>query len=200
MNLRILIIEDEPPIARNLAQMIQAKNHTLVGIAYNQLQAQDKLAQGNTDLVLLDINLSGHMEGIDIGRLLHDKYKIPFIYITSYADDDTLDAASLTHPAGYIVKPFEESDVYANIKIAWQNAKIGTGSSASHKEINAKILDALTKTEFKILQDLISGMTYAKVATVNHISINTVNSHVKNIYAKLGVNSRIEALQFCAGI
>ncbi len=197
MSIRILIVEDEPAIARNLALMIQAKDHTLVGIAYNQMQAQDKLAQGSTDLVLLDINLSGHMEGIEIGKLLHAHYGIPFIYITSYADEDTLEVAKLTQPSGYIVKPFEEADVYASIKIAWHNAKVQGRSSLSFEEINRRIMDALTKTEYKILQDLITGMPYAKVARENHISINTVNSHVKKIYAKLGVNSRIEALQFC---
>lgn len=197
MSIRILIVEDEPAIARNLALMIQAKNYKLAGIAYDHIQALDKLAQGTTDLVILDINLSGHMEGIEIGNMLNDHYKIPFIYLTSYADDVTLKAAKLTHPSGYIVKPFEETQVYASIQIAWHNASLRDNSTIDLEKINNRIACALTRTEFKILQDLITGMPYAQIATKNHISINTVNSHVKKIYAKLEVNSRIEALKFC---
>lgn len=197
MSIRILIVEDEPAIARNLAMMLQAKDYKIIGIAYNLLEAQDKLAQGETDLALLDINLGANLDGIEIGKLLHQKYHIPFIYITSYADDQVLAAAKITQPAGYIVKPFEERDVYAAIEIAWYNAQNSARSTLGLDAINAKIIEPLTNKEFEILQDLITGMPYAQIATEHYISINTVNSHIKKIYAKLGVRNKVEALQLC---
>ncbi len=197
MSIRILIVEDEPAIARNLAMILQAKDYSIIGIAYDQIDAQDKLAKNNTDLALLDINLGGNMDGIKIGKLIHDKYQIPFIYVTSYADDSTLEAAKVTRPAGYIVKPFEEREIYAAIKIAWFNAHNDAHSTINPEAINARIDQPLTRKEFEVLQDLICGKTYAEIASEHFISINTVNTHVKRIYAKLGVRSKIEALQMC---
>lgn len=198
ISISILIIEDEPAIARNIAQAMEAKSYIVSGIAYDRLEAQNKLAQGNNDLVLLDINLGGNMDGILIGQLIAEKYRIPFIYVTSYADDSTLEAAKITYPWGYIVKPFDEKDLYAAIEIAWHNAQNKRDESLlSREKINRKIIQPLTKKEYSILRDLMSAKTYAQIAQDHFISKNTVNSHIKSIYTKLGVRNKIGALQVC---
>ena len=188
--IRILIIEDEPPIARNLQQILDAKGYSVVGIAYDPTEAYDKLAAGNADLVLLDINLNGRFSGLDIAESIHEKYHIPFIFITSYADPDTLARAKVSQPVGYIVKPFTEDEIYAAIEVGWYNAGLNKGDRIDIHQLNARLEDPLTPTEFKVLLDLIKGLPYKDIADKHYVSLNTVNTHVKRIYSKFGLHTR----------
>ena len=192
-NIRILIVEDEPLIARNLQQILTVKNYIVSGMAYDQAKAVDKLAQKETDLVLLDINLNGQFSGLDIAAIIFKKYQLPFIFITSYADEKTLEKAKIFQPSGYIVKPFEEREIYAAIEVAWYNFQRKSQEYISLRELNEKITSHLTPKEFNILLDLAKGKPYQKIANDHFVSINTVNSHVKSIYTKLGIHSRTEA-------
>jgi len=192
-NIRILIVEDEPLIARNLQQILLAKKYVVSGIVYDQVLAIDKLAQKETDLVLLDINLNGKFSGLDIAEILFKKYRLPFIFITSYADQKTLEKAKTFQPSGYIVKPFDEKEIYAAIEVAWYNFQRNKKQHLSLEELNEKIPTPLTPKQFRILHDLAEGKPYQKIADDHYVSINTVNSHVKNIYSKLGIHSRLEA-------
>lgn len=192
-NIRILIVEDEPLIARNLQQILLAKNYAVSGMVYDQVMALDKLAQKETDLVLLDINLNGKFSGLDIAEILFKKYQLPFIFITSYADEKTLEKAKTFQPSGYIVKPFDEKEIYAAIEVAWYNFQRSIRKHISLEELNEKIPTQLTPKQFSILLDLAAGKPYQKIADDHFVSINTVNSHVKSIYTKLGIHSRTEA-------
>lgn len=192
-NIRILIVEDEPLIARNLQQVLVAKNYVVSGIVYDQLNALDKLAQRETDLVLLDINLNGQFSGLEIAEVIFRKYQLPFIFITSYADEKTLEKAKVFEPSGYIVKPFDDKEIYAAIEVAWYNFQRRSQKYISLNELNEKIASPLTPKQYRILIDLVEGKPYQKIADDHFVSINTVNSHVKSIYTKLGIHSRMEA-------
>lgn len=84
-------------------------------------EAIESLEKYQPDLVLLDVNLSSKKTGIDLGKIISEKYKIPFIYITSYSDKQTVALAKETKPNGYIVKPFSEEDLYTSIEVALAN-------------------------------------------------------------------------------
>ena len=189
--IRILIVEDEPLIARNIQQVLSDRNYSVSGIAYDQTTALDKLAQGATDLILLDINLNGKFEGLDLASIFYER-KIPFIFITSYADEEMLEKAIKYQPAGYIVKPFEDRDLYAAIEVAWYNYKKPANKGPDFDSINNKLNHPLTRKELEVLEDLYLGKSYKEIAEQHFISINTVNTHVKNIYSKLQINSRAQ--------
>lgn len=192
-NIRILIIEDEPIIARDLQQILTEKKYSISGIAYDQVEAMDKLARRETDLVLLDINLNGQFEGLKIAETIFKKYKLPYIFITSYADEKTLGTAKRSQPSGYVVKPFEEKEIYAAIEIAWYNHQQHCQEFLSLIVLNQKLKTHITPKEYAILLNLADGKTYQSIADNHFVSINTVNSHVKNLYSKLGIHSRTEA-------
>ena len=197
MGQKILIVEDEPAIARNLEQILIKKGYQVTGVAFDREEAMDMIYNQPVDMALLDINLGGKMDGIELGKRLTQEFGIPFIFITSYADESTISEAKIALPSGYVVKPFDEREIYAAIEIAWHNAQHSSKKRINAQAINARIIDPLTTKEFEILQDLIQGKPYAQIAQSHFISINTVNTHIKNIYAKLGVRSKIEALHFC---
>ncbi|HHH55334.1 MAG TPA: response regulator, partial [Bacteroidetes bacterium] len=99
--LKILIVEDEALIAKDIEFSLNQLEYSIVGIAYNSTMALDMIHNRKPDLVLLDIELNSDLSGIDIANILNEKYKIPFIYLTSYADPSTIDSVKKTLPFGY---------------------------------------------------------------------------------------------------
>ncbi|MDP1728527.1 MAG: response regulator [Bacteroidota bacterium] len=117
-SLRILIVEDEFIIANNLKMMLEDLGYNPYEPVMNQVEAIETLKSKDVDLVILDINLNGKQEGIDIGKLINEKYHIPFIYLTSNADKETINEAKQTKPRTYLIKPFIAEDIYAAIEVA----------------------------------------------------------------------------------
>lgn len=198
-SMKILIVEDEPLIARDLKRICVKLGYQVVGIAYDSSQALDFLHIRSYDLVLTDINIKGTLDGIDIGKLIREKYNKPFIYVTSFADKHTLLKAKETTPNGYVVKPFDEKDIYSSIEIAMFNVQKQIKPEFSREYLNEKLNVNLTKKEFEIVQDIINGITNPQIANKYFVSENTIKSHIKNIYSKLDVHSKAEMTRIVLG-
>ena len=123
MSQKILIVEDEPLIAEDLSLILEKEGYIVVGIANDGTTALDMLHSKQPNLALLDIALDSSMSGLDIAKVINEKYQIPFIFITSFSDKYTLDKAKDVYPYGYIVKPFKRKDILANIEIALHRSK-----------------------------------------------------------------------------
>ncbi|MBD2683401.1 MULTISPECIES: response regulator transcription factor [Nostoc] len=115
---RILIVEDEILVAREIESHLQSMAYEVVGIAVTTNTVIQKITESMPDLVLMDINLQGSQDGIDMAAEISDRLKIPVIYITAYADDSTLERAKLTNPFGYVLKPFTQQDLRVAIELA----------------------------------------------------------------------------------
>lgn len=118
MSKSILIVEDEPIIADDIAATLEELNYQVSSIVDNADDALNVLNQKKTDLILMDISIEGEMDGIQLAQRINKTYNIAIVYLTSFYDKNTLDRAKSTHPAGYIVKPFDETDLKVNIEIA----------------------------------------------------------------------------------
>ena len=118
---KILIVEDESLVALDMVDMLSRMGYELLPNAMGFTDAVDILDNHKPDLILLDINLSGSKTGIDLAQLLRDKYKVPFIFITSHSDKQTVTNASATLPSGYLVKPFDAEDLFTSIEVALAN-------------------------------------------------------------------------------
>ena len=119
--IRVLIVEDEPVIAENIAQYLNNNDFKVSGIAYDDEEAKKILETDLPDAVILDINLESEMNGIDIAQLINARYHLPFVFLTSYADRETIEKAKTVTPWGYIVKPFNENTILATLAIAVSN-------------------------------------------------------------------------------
>lgn len=119
--LNILIVEDEPIIARDLSFALSDMGYAVSGIAHSAEVALKYLAEKTIDLCLLDINIEGHLSGIDVGHIINQQYQIPFIYLTSYSDQNTLARVKITQPYGYLVKPVDEPTLKSTLEIALYN-------------------------------------------------------------------------------
>ena len=118
---KILIVEDDPIIAHDLSILLQKRGFQVISVAHKADKAIDQLSKGNIDLAILDIHLGPGDSGIDVARIIKTKFKIPYIFLTSFSDTETLQAAQEQGPYGYLVKPFQEQTLYTTISIALSN-------------------------------------------------------------------------------
>jgi DNA-binding LytR/AlgR family response regulator len=118
---KILIVEDELIIAQDMIDILEKMGYEVMENAIDAEETFEILSKDTPDLILLDINLSGGRDGIDIAKEINEKYKIPFIFTTSYTDGPTIKRAKEVKPLNYLVKPFKPEQLYTAIEIAMNN-------------------------------------------------------------------------------
>lgn len=193
--IRVLIVEDDPIISEDIKDILTNVNYQVVGTAYDKEEAIEAIDSLKPDMVLLDINLDGHYEGFEIAEHINKTRKIPFLYLTSYSGKEIVDKAKLTMPMGYIVKPFNERELFSSIEIALYNfSKFVLPLELNRDIINNLIVNALTQKEFDVLKGLYEGKTNQQLADDQFVSVNTIKTHIKNIYEKLDTHTRSETM------
>jgi CheY-like chemotaxis protein len=115
---RIFFVEDDEIIAKVIEWRLNNLGYSVCGSAKNGVDAIALIKEKVPDLVLLDIELKGPMDGIDVGEILSSKTKIPFIYLTSHTEDSILKRAKNTGSKGYVKKPFSDDDLRVAIELA----------------------------------------------------------------------------------
>lgn len=196
-DIRILIVEDEPIIAEDIASLVEKNDFVVSAIVYTKANALQELDTNLPDLVLLDINLNGEMDGLLIAEKINEQFNVPFIFITSYSDKSTLEKAKYTEPSGYIVKPFNEAGLYSTLEIALYNHAQKNKLKfppLTISQINKNLADPVSEREFNLLQLIYDGKTNKQIAELLFISLNTVKKHINNTYLKIDASSRASAI------
>jgi len=193
----ILVVEDENIVARDIQQTLEKIGYGVVGICAEGEKAIAKTDEEKPDLVLMDIMLKGEMTGITAAEIIKKNHQIPVIYLTAYADKDTLEKAKITEPHGYILKPFKEVDIRTAVelalykheresKIKWERdlyESLVKGEKDSKGSIFVKSKYQLVKIDTKDI--------YFVEAIKDYVGINTadkryiVHSTMKSIKEKL---------------
>ena len=193
MSKKIIIVEDEALIAIEIESTLTLLGYQVVGKAMNGDKALDLFANNPCDLIMLDISIKGTLSGIDLAKVIRKKYDVPFVFLTSFSDKTTLDLVKETNPYGYIVKPFNESDLRSTIALAlykFESEKSSSNRSKHYLEEKYKI--ELTDREYEVLFSFNEGLTYKQIAAKLFISVNTVKSYQKRVFQLLDVSSRHE--------
>ena len=115
---KILVVEDESEVAETLEIMLKKFGYNVVGCENRAEDAIQKAGELRPNIVLMDIELSGKMDGIQAADTIRKKYQIPVIYITAICDAKTLERVGTNVPYGYILKPFKENELHTVIEIA----------------------------------------------------------------------------------
>jgi PAS domain S-box-containing protein len=146
---KILVVEDENIVARDIAQQLSELGYDPVGITDRGEQAIVLTKQLRPDLVLMDIQLAGEIDGISAAQVIRTQYGTPVVFLTAFSADDTLARAKLTEPFGYILKPFSERELRTVLEMALYRYQ------AEHQlristALNRSILDSV-KAEIAVL-------------------------------------------------
>lgn len=121
---RVLIVEDEAIVSMALRRKLEAMGYTVPAEISCGEDVVDAVSCLRPDVVLMDIRLSGEMDGIDAAIEIQRLFKLPVVYISSYSDEDTLERAKTTEPYGYLTKPFSDGALRATVDTAIQLAKV----------------------------------------------------------------------------
>lgn len=221
-NYSILIVEDDFIATEYLYQILDSFGAETIFKAKNSNEALELVNNNHIDLVFMDINIQGGVDGIKCSALLNEKYFIPIIFATAYADTATIDEAKDENIFGYLIKPFQISDVEATLSVAISNINRikKLQEPKKYEEINIKKINlsekyvyyfdsktltfnnsvvALTKKELEVLHILCENMnkniSYEYLKDIVWINKNISDSTVRDVVSRLKkklVNINIE--------
>jgi len=115
---QILIVEDEAIVSMDLRYKLEALGYSVPAEIRSGEEAVDAASRLRPDVVLMDIRLSGEMDGIDAAAQIQRCFKIPVVYVTCHADENTLERAKTTKASGYILKPFDDAVLREVVEMA----------------------------------------------------------------------------------
>lgn len=191
----ILIVEDEPSISESLSEMLQILDQKVVGIADSYDAALKLLDKNDVELALLDIQLKGDKSGIDLADTIRERYRLPFIFTTAFADSDTIRAATEQGPYGYLVKPYSMKNINAAIEVAMQNHRQFKRWEDEEGDLVYKDI-LFVKANGRLVRIDVNDLMYVE-AKGDYALFKTdkkgyiVNSTFKNIESKLNPNQFI---------
>ncbi len=161
MSVNILVVEDESIVRKDIERSLMKLGYNVVAHADNGERALELAREKKPDLALMDIQIKGDMTGIDTAEAIKQEMDIPVIYLTAFADENTLAKAKITEPHGYILKPFKEIDLHTAIELA------------IHKHQREKDV----KVEVELLRSLTNCKSSAEYLFVKHnsklVKVNT---------------------------
>jgi DNA-binding NarL/FixJ family response regulator len=194
---RILIVEDDQEIRNSFTTIVNSSPNFQVINGYGSCEDAIKhIASDRPDYVLMDIELPG-INGIKGTKIIKDKYPhVEIVMVTVYEDSDLVFEALKAGASGYITKSANYMELLAALD------EISRGGAPMSSKIARLVIDnfhinpnsPLTKRETEILQLISEGKTYTQISEQLFISKETSKTHIKNIYAKLQVNCKSEAL------
>lgn len=168
--IKITIVEDDFIISNFIAQSLTQIGYGVLDICSSYDQFVASLTQAIPDLVLFDIKIDGEKTGIDAAGYLKEKGNIPFVFISSLNDRKSIDDAKRMRPSAYLIKPFDEDDLYAAIEIALYN------------HAGEKTGEVEPAEETIVLPDFIfikRKQAFVKIAWKDIIYVEAVSSYIK---------------------
>lgn len=147
---RLLVVEDESIVAKDIQHRLRNLGYEVPAVVAYGEKAIEKAEELKPDLVLMDIFLKGEMDGIKAAEEIKRLYGIPVIFLTAFADPNTLQRAKVTEPFGYILKPFEERELLTAIEMALYKHKMEMKLKESERWLSVtlkSIGDAIITTD-----------------------------------------------------
>tara|TARA_R110001583_G_scaffold15502_6_gene63861 strand:- start:4452 stop:5174 length:723 start_codon:yes stop_codon:yes gene_type:complete len=135
--IKILVVEDEIIIADNLCDTLNKLGYNTVEPALSYTEALQQIKKEQPDIAILDIELAGSKSGIDLAIKIKEDYDFPFIFLTSNADEATIEKVKKLNPPAYLIKPFTKEELYTSIEITLFNY--------SKKTTNVNVSNQLVK-------------------------------------------------------
>jgi len=131
----ILIVEDEAIVAKWIQKHLISVGYPVVGSVATGIEALELAGQNHPDIILLDIRLKGTMDGIEVAHTIRNRFRIPVIFMTAFADVTTIERANETDPYGYLIKPFDKKSLFSAIESAWGRIELEkTGAYVSSSD------------------------------------------------------------------
>lgn len=195
---KVFVVEDESIVSKDIQNSLIKIGYEVVGSSATGEKAIEDIQNSSPDIVLMDIMLKGEINGIETAEIVRNNFSIPIIFLTAYADEDTLHKAKITEPHGYILKPFKEIDLQTSIEMAiYKHQKeqvvikerdflfsVVDNNTNIHEFIFVKASSRLVKINTKDIFFIEALKDYVVINTVD--TRYTIHSTMKEIEQKMG--------------
>ena len=195
---KVFVVEDESIVSKDIQNSLIKIGYEVVGSSATGEKAIEDIQNSSPDIILMDIMLKGEINGIETAEIVRNNFSIPIIFLTAYADEDTLQKAKITEPHGYILKPFKEIDLQTSIEMAiYKHQKeqevikerdflfsVVDNNTNNHEFIFVKASSRLVKINTKDIFFIEALKDYVVINTVD--TRYTIHSTMKEIEQKMG--------------
>lgn len=202
--IKVLVVEDEMVIAKSLTKAIESFGYTPLEPEISFSGAIESIKNNTPDIGIFDIQLAGKKSGIDLAKVVQEKYNFPFIFLTSNSDKDTLGDAKPTEPAAFLAKPFDKNELSNAMELAIYNyskqevKKVETLNSLLEKAFFVKKKESFIRINYSdilyIKSDNIyleffleNGKTYTHRSTINSFE-NELNNNFLRVHRRYIIN------------
>lgn len=140
---RILVVEDEGIVALRITSDLERLGYAITGTCDSGEKALESVEAVRPDLVLMDIKLSGELDGIETAAIISARHGVPVVFLTAHSEEETIERARMAAPYGYIVKPFDTEGLRVGIKMALHKHQ----SDLVKKQLTEELTRALEKVK-----------------------------------------------------
>ncbi|MFK4086434.1 response regulator [Kribbella sp. NPDC020789] len=200
-NIRVIVADDQQVVREGLVALLELLDGIEVtGAAANGAEAVDLVAQGNVDVVLMDLRMPV-LDGVDAtARITAEHPEVAVLVLTTYADDNSIATALRAGARGYLTKDAGRAEIGAALR------STAAGQSTFDPEVTRRLVaglapepvvkDGLTTRETEVLRLIARGLSNAEIAAQLFIGEATVKTHINNTFAKIGARHRAEAVRY----
>ncbi|MFA5002284.1 MAG: response regulator [Methanolinea sp.] len=181
---KVMIVEDEGVVALSLKSTLSKMGYAVTGIAITGKEAVKMALDTQPDVILMDIHLKGEMDGIETTAKLNEITDIPVIYLTAYADEETIKRALKTESHSYLVKPFNPRELYSNIEFAIYKRRIREKIGSSREKLE---LFLIRNADCALIIDLKHRIIFANPASELYTGYTVSEMAGKDIFALLNL-------------
>jgi DNA-binding NarL/FixJ family response regulator len=185
---KILIVEDEISVSLELQEMLTEHGYDVVGIADSGEEAIVMARSLKPDLALMDIKLSGKLDGIEAAARIRSRLDIPSVFLTGHGKKELVDRAVKADPLGYIMKPLDEIQILAAVKVALGKKVREESKKTLYTSIPTELI-GLSAQQLRVADMVCEGKENSEIAKNLGITTNTVNWHRKRIRNSLGIKN-----------
>ena len=184
-NIKVGIVEDEMLIGEGIAQALTELGYVATEPAISYTEALEMIKREEPDILLIDIQLSGKKDGIDLAWKIREDYNVPFIFLTANSDTATVERAKKVSPPAYLIKPFNKDELYTSIEICLHNFSESQGKKESVDKSNYLIKESLFIKQGQSFHKV-------KVADIMYLESDNVYVYVYTLQNKLVVRSKLQ--------
>ena len=194
---KILMVEDDMIIAADISMQLAKLGYEVIGISTRGEDALNTIDNNRPDIILMDIVLSGKMNGIETARIILERFQVPVIFLTSNSDDATFQQALTAKPYAFISKPFQKSNLVRTLQLALQRIAVEQESETANEpddHVSAMEDRLFIRHKNQMVKVLLSEILYAE-ADRNYCKIHTegqsylLSVPLRNIEAQLPGNN-----------
>lgn len=167
-SVKIGVVEDEMIIAASIVSTLKKLNYLVPTPASSYFEALEMIEKEQPHLLLLDINLGGQKDGIDVAEFVRANHQLPIIFLTANSDTKTVQRAKTVNPNAYLLKPFTKDDLFASIEIAISNFY-------ENADRNSKKENLLVKSGYDFVNIKIEEIIFIQ-SNDNYVSIQLIDA------------------------